>query len=100
MNYTVEYSQRAVKFLKKLDRPTKERLKSWIDTNLAGCADPFNKGKALSGNKRGYWRYRVENYRIICEVEQGRLLITIIDIGHRSNIYISNPFYVPRENFV
>ena len=87
MGYNVEYSKQAVKFLKKLDRTAKILIKEWIENNLIGCSNPFDKGKSLTGDKKGYWRYRVENYRIICEIEQDKLIITIIEVGHRSTVY-------------
>jgi len=87
MGYNVEYSKQAVKFLKKLDITAKILIKEWIENNLIGCSNPFDKGKSLTGDKKGYWRYRIENYRIICEIEQDKLIIIIIEVGHRSAIY-------------
>ena len=87
MGYNVEYSKQAVKFLKKLDRTAKILIKEWIENNLIGCSNPFYKGKSLTGDKKGYWRYRIENYKIICEIEQDKLIITIIEVGHRSTVY-------------
>lgn len=87
MGYNVEYSPKAIKFLKKLDKSAKVLIKGWIEKNLINCINPFEKGKGLTADKCGYWRYRVENYRIICKVEQDKLLIIVIDVGHRREIY-------------
>ena len=54
MGYNVEYSKQAVKFLKKLDRTAKVLIKEWIENNLIGCTNPFDKGKSLTGDKKGY----------------------------------------------
>lgn len=85
--YTVEYSSRAVKVLQKLDRPTALMIYGWIEKNLVGCSDPRAHGKALTGDKKGYWRYRVGAYRIIAEISDKHVKIGIINIAHRSEVY-------------
>lgn len=87
MSYTVEYSSNARKFIKKLDKYTKALLKSWINKNLEGCIDPFTHGKPLTADKKGLWRYRVGDYRLICDVQQDKVIIIIVEIGHRRDIY-------------
>jgi mRNA interferase RelE/StbE len=85
--YTVTLTKRAVKALNKLDRPTKALLYTWIKSNLDGCDDPRFSGKALSGNLKGIWRYRVGDYRIIAEIKDDEVVIMIVNIGHRREIY-------------
>lgn len=87
MNYKVEYSKTAKKQIKKLDNYTKVMLMNWITKNLVHCDDPRKYGKALRGNLKNQWRYRVGNYRILCEIEDDRLIILIISVGHRRDIY-------------
>ena len=87
MSYTVEYSSNARKFIKKLDQYTKALLKNWINKNLEGCTNPFQHGKPLTADKKGLWRYRVGDYRLICDVQQDKVIIIIVEIGHRRNIY-------------
>lgn len=87
MSYTVEYSSNARKFIKKLDKYTKALLKSWINKNLEGCTNPFQHGKPLTADKKGLWRYRVGDYRLICDVQQDKVIIIIVEIGHRRDIY-------------
>ena len=87
MYYSVEYSQSAIKALKKLDRYTKTVIKNWIDKNLVDCDNPFQYGKPLTADKKGYWRYRIGDYRIICEIKQEKVIIIVVEIGHRSEIY-------------
>lgn len=87
MSYAVHYTDRAVKELKKLDKYTRQMLKAWIDKNLVGCDDPRVHGKALTANRIGQWRYRIGDYRLICSIEDGRLVILALSVGHRSEIY-------------
>lgn len=87
MSYAVEYTDRAVKELKKLDRYTKQMIKAWIDKSLVGCEDPRVHGKALTADRRGQWRYRIGDYRLICSIEEDRLVILALSIGHRSEVY-------------
>ena len=87
MKYTVEYTKQAVKELEKLDKYTRKIILLWIDKNLEGTEDPRVHGKALTANRVGQWRYRVGDYRIIAKIEDDRLVILVITIGHRRDIY-------------
>lgn len=87
MKYTVEYTKQAVKELEKLDKYTRKIILLWIDKNLEGTEDPRVHGKALTTNRVGQWRYRVGDYRIIAKIEDDRLVILVITIGHRRDIY-------------
>ena len=85
--FSVEFSDRALKALKKLDRFTATLITAWIKKNLEGCADPRRLGKPLVASKSGEWRYRVGDYRILAEIQDSRLVIYLVDIGHRRGIY-------------
>lgn len=85
--YTVRFSDVALKKLKKMDRYQASLLIGWIEKNLVNCTDPRIAGKALIANHRGKWRYRVGDYRILALIEDEEIIITIIDIGHRKDIY-------------
>lgn len=85
--YKVIISQKASKQLNKLDRQTFNIITTWIKKNLVDCENPKQNGKPLIGNKAGYWRYRVGAYRIIAEIYNDELIIQIIEIGHRREIY-------------
>jgi mRNA interferase RelE/StbE len=87
MSYAVETTPRFDKEFKKLDRYTKLIIKSWIDKNLVDCENPRQHGKALIANRSGQWRYRIGDYRLICLIEDEKLVITALNIGHRRNIY-------------
>ena len=87
MKYSVEYTEKAVKSLKKLDPGVRKFLKAWIDKNLVDCENPRIYGKGLSENRSGQWRYRVGDYRILADIQDDKLVIIVIKIGHRRNVY-------------
>ena len=60
---------------------------NWIEKNLEGCSNPRLFGKPLSGDRKGQWRYRVGDYRIITLIQDNKLIILVIAIGHRRDIY-------------
>ena len=85
--YRVETTQRFDREFKKLDRYTQRMLIAWIDKNLEGCLDPRSHGKGLTANRSGQWRYRIGDYRLICSIEDNKLIILALSVGHRSEIY-------------
>lgn len=87
MIYTVEFTESAKKDLKKLDIYTQKIILLWLNKNLQGCENPKAHGKPLSANRAGEWRYRIGDYRIIALVEDNKLIILVIAIGHRKDIY-------------
>lgn len=87
MAWTIEYTEPAEKTLSKLDRTVARRIVAFLDQRIAVTDDPRSQGQALSGALRGQWRYRVGDYRIICRIEDQRLVVLVIDIGHRGDVY-------------
>lgn len=87
MNYSIETTIRFDREFKKLDRYTQRMIKSWIDKNLVNCSDPRRYGKGLTSNRSGQWRYRIGDYRLICEIEDNKLVILALSIGHRRQVY-------------
>jgi addiction module toxin, relE/stbE family len=87
MRYTVEYTSKALKSLKKLDKPVLLMIKSWIEKNLVGTTEPRRHGKGLTSNRSGQWRYRVGDYRIIADIEDEKLIILVVEVEHRSRVY-------------
>lgn len=87
MNYKVVFSERARKELKKLDKHTSSLIIGWIEKNLEGCENPRIHGKSLTANRTGQWRYRIGNYRLICEIQDEKITILVLEIGHRRSIY-------------
>ena len=87
MTYTVYYRPEALKTLRKLDPNVSKMILKWIDKNLVDCENPRIHGKALKGNLKGIWRYRVDDYRVFAHIQDNVLLILIIDVEHRSTAY-------------
>ena len=87
MKYTVEYTKQAVKDLKKLDRPTAALILGWIEKNLVDCDNPRIHGKGLTANRSGQWRYRVGDYRILADIQDDKIVILVLGVGHRREIY-------------
>ena len=87
MSYSVETTARFDREFRKLDRYTQKMVRAWIEKNLVNCEDPRIHGKGLSGNFSGQWRYRIGDYRLICLIEDDRLVILALAVGHRSEIY-------------
>lgn len=87
MTYKVELSNQAIKDFKKLDKRIAIELKKWIYNNLNETTNPRKNGKALTGNLKGLWRYRVGNYRIVVEIKDKVLVIVVVKLAHRKEVY-------------
>lgn len=85
--YDVELSERFKKEFRKLDKYTQKIIKAWINKNLVGCTDPRQHGKGLTANRSGQWRYRIGDYRLICEIKENELIILALTVGHRRDVY-------------
>jgi len=85
--WTVEVSDFAEKQLRKLDRPVQKRLIDWLDDRIEGCKNPRHFGEPLRGDLAGLWRYRVGDFRIICEIQEQRMVVLALAIGHRRKVY-------------
>ena len=87
MSWHIETTARFDREFKKLDRYTQRMVKAWIEKHLVDCDDPRPHGKGLTANRSGQWRYRIGDYRMICLIEDEKLIILALSIGHRSSIY-------------
>lgn len=87
MSYKLKFEKNALKSLTKIDSNQRILLLAWIQKNLDQCENPRSLGKALSGKLNNYWSYRVGDYRIVVEIIDNELIIIIISIGHRRDIY-------------
>ena len=85
--YTVEFTKEALRQLKKLDRYTAMMIVAWVRKNLEGCENPRQHGKGLTANRSEQWRYRVGDYRLIAEIQDSRIIILILNVGHRRDVY-------------
>ena len=87
MTYQIVTTNKFDNSFKKLDRQTQKIIKAWIEKNLLECENPRLHGKALSANRSGQWRYRVGDYRIIAEIQEDKVIVLVLGIGHRRDIY-------------
>ena len=87
MTWTVEYTDTAKKFLKKLDKQQARRIVDFLDERIKNRGNPRSVGKALSGPLGDFWRYRVGDFRVICDIEDCKLRVLVIRIGDRKEIY-------------
>ena len=87
MIYKLDYSKKAQKQLRKLDPHTRKIVGQWLGENIANTTNPRQHGKALKANLAGYWRYRVENYRIVCDIQDDKLVVLAVEIAHRREVY-------------
>ncbi|MCE8164122.1 MAG: type II toxin-antitoxin system RelE/ParE family toxin [Candidatus Moeniiplasma glomeromycotorum] len=83
--YKVEWKDSALKSLTKIDRIIAQKIKIGVETDLA--QNPYKKGKPLSGQRKGQWRYRFSKYRVIYEIKEKELIILVVEVDHRKEIY-------------
>jgi len=86
--WQIEFDPEALKDLRKLDRPIQIRLVGFLRTRISVLKNPRALGEALSGQRLGsYWKYRVGDWRIICDIEDQRIVVRVLRIGNRREIY-------------
>jgi mRNA interferase RelE/StbE len=85
--WTLEYARSARKFVEKLEPHTQNRIRDLIENRLAALDNPRDLGKPLKGPLATFWRYRVGDYRVICDVQDSRLVILVVTIGHPGDVY-------------
>lgn len=88
MSWSINYTDTAKKQLKKFDRQVALRIVDFMDERISPLEDPRSTGKALTGLLLGaYWRYRVGEYRVICDIQDGALCVLVIEVGNRKEVY-------------
>lgn len=88
MAWRIEYAESVRKSVRRLDRQAQRRLRDFLEVRLARMDNPRQLGAAMQGARyRNLWRYRVGNYRIIAEIDDGRVLILVVRIAHRRDVY-------------
>lgn len=87
MAWTIEYTETALRWLRKTDRQVARRILDFMDERIAKADDPRGMGKALSNQFSGLWRYRIGDYRLICDLQDERLCVLVVEIGNRREIY-------------
>jgi mRNA interferase RelE/StbE len=84
----IEFDPDALKDLKRLDRPVQVRLVAFLRDRLAPLEDPRSLGEALSGALLGrYWKYRVGDWRIVCDIQDHRIVVRVLRVGGRREVY-------------
>jgi mRNA interferase RelE/StbE len=84
--WTVEFDDRARRELRKLDAKIQKTILHFLRERVASSEDPRRFGKPLRRNLAGLWRYRVEDYRLICRLEDQRIVVLVLQIGHRRDV--------------
>ncbi len=87
MAWTIKYAETAKKQLTKLDKSVERRIADFMDERIATGENPRNLGKALKGPLGEFWRYRVGDYRILCEIQDELLTVLVLQIGNRREVY-------------
>lgn len=87
MAWTIEYRPGALKALTRLDRGIADRITGYLGDRVAVLDNPRDLGKALTGPLKSYWSYRVGDHRILCEFHDQRLVVLVLKIGDRKDVY-------------
>lgn len=87
MAWTLEWDARALRDAKRLSVDVRKRIVRYLRERIEQDEDPRRFGKPLTGDKVGLWRYRVDNYRIICSIEDDVCKVLVISVGHRKSVY-------------
>jgi mRNA interferase RelE/StbE len=86
--WTIEFADSAARQLSKLDRPVARRIIAFLRERVSTAADPRSLGEALKGDELGrFWKYRVDDYRVIAEIRDREIRIVVVRLGHRSAVY-------------
>lgn len=87
MNWAYSFDERAFKELRKLGTQAQRDIISYLDERISSEADPRRFGKGLKADLAGLWRYRVGDYRILCQIRDRELLVLVVAVGHRRDVY-------------
>lgn len=88
MAWTIDYDRNVRKAIEKLDHVIRKRIRTFLHERVALLDDPRTLGRALEGQQfNRFWRYRVGDYRIICDIQDNRLIVLVIEVGHRREVY-------------
>ncbi|MBW9091797.1 type II toxin-antitoxin system RelE/ParE family toxin [Rhizobium wenxiniae] len=88
MVWSIEYDKLVRKQVEKLDPQIQKRIHSFLHERLVKLENPRQTGQAMQGSRFGkFWRYRVGDYRIICDIQDYRLVILVVELDHRKQAY-------------
>jgi mRNA interferase RelE/StbE len=85
--WTYRVHEDAARDLQKLGPSARAEITRWLETRIHGAANPELFGRPLRGSKHGLWRYRVQDWRLICRLEKSVLIVVVVEVGHRSTVY-------------
>ena len=85
MTWQIEWDDRARKELRSLDPSVQRKILTYLRERTT--ENPRSFGKELGGNKAGLWRYRMEDFRIVCQLKEDKLIVFVVSVGHRKEIY-------------
>lgn len=85
--WRIEITRTAAKTITKLDHPAQKAILKFLRERLSTAENPRQRGSALQGDKRGLWRYRVGDYRLICDIQDEKVVVLLLEVGHRKNVY-------------
>lgn len=87
MSWDYQIKERALKQLKKIDKAGAKRIIRYLDERIVGDEDPRRFGNELKGELKGIWRYRVDEYRVLCDIQDNVCIVLVVRVDHRKNIY-------------
>ncbi len=87
MVWKIEWEGKALKEFKKMEKSIQKKILKFLNIKIAKLENPRVSGKPLSYDKVGLWRYRVENFRIVCKIDDEAIVILVVLVGHRKTIY-------------
>lgn len=87
MVWKIEFAPRVEKELKRLGKSEAKRILDYLVERVASSKDPRQLGKPLKGNLTEYWRYRVGDYRVVCEIQDTKMVVLVVRVGHRKEVY-------------
>jgi mRNA interferase RelE/StbE len=85
--WAIEYAETARKQLRKLDKPTARRVVEFMDKRVAPSDDPRKLGKTLKGSLGDLLRYRVGDFRVLCDIQDRKLTVLVLQVGNRREVY-------------
>jgi mRNA interferase RelE/StbE len=86
--WQIEFDPDTLKDLRKIDKPIQVRLIGFLRSRVGALDDPRSIGEALSGQRLGsYWKYRVGDWRIVCDIQDGRIVVRVLRIGNQRDVY-------------
>ena len=87
MAWTIEFERDAIRQLKRLEKGVRERILEYLESRVTGVGGPRRFGKPLTGDRAGLWAYRIGAYRVVCLIENDRLVVVVVSVGHRREAY-------------